>query len=117
MHDKSSILLRLLTPFEINLSLGLSKTGKSFIIASSNEERRYRIKMSDETEIRKYNLRPNFLFEKDFYFTVSSEGIFKDNFSKRVSDRIKLTYNSQICNPVIFFDSVGRIRFENPRNN
>ena len=73
--------------------------------------------MSDETEIRKYNLRPNFLFEKDFYFTVSSEGIFKDNFSKRVSDRIKLTYNSQICNPVIFFDSVGRIRFENPRNN
>ena len=95
----------------------INKNDKFFIIISSNTKRRYRIKMSDETEIRKYNLRPNFFFENDFYLTVSREGIIKEHFNKNVSDRIKLTYDSQICNPVIVFDSVGRIRFENPYTN
>ena len=95
----------------------INKAGRSFVAISSNTQRRYRIRMSDNEELRRYYLRPNFSFEKDFFITISQKGILEENYSRSVSDRIKLTYNSQICNPIIVFDSVGRIRFENPYTN
>ena len=89
------------------------KTSKTFRAVSSNSNRRYRI-INIDGSIRTYNLRPNFYFENDFSFTISSKGTIKEHMTGSSSNNVKLTFDSKVCGSIIVYDSVGRIRFENP---
>lgn len=92
------------------------KPFKTFRARSSNENRNYRVRIGDSNEpVRIYHLRPNFNFERDFSFTTSPKGTLSDSRSSSSnSNHVKLQFDSKVCGSIIVFDSVGRIRFENP---
>ena len=94
--------------------LQAKNNGTYCILISSNEKKRYRLKLLYDEELRRYNLPSNFAFADNFYIVITPDGALKEAFSNRNSGTIKLKDNKgKEYKPFIVFDSVGRIRFSN----
>ena len=110
---------RRVTSYNAPEVLGITKQGKSFILVSSNENKRYRIRIGDDGELRNYILPPKLYFENDFFMTIRADSILNNGFLKSdqspSSNHIKLKNldTNKLYKPVIRYDSVGRIRFRN----
>ena len=108
-----------ITPDNKENVLGVYKQTTSFVVISSNENKQYRIRFSNNEEFRKYKLPPNLSFKEDFSIKIIDEGLVSNSKSNnKYSGSIVLidNFNKQY-KPFIVFDSVGRIRFADSNNN
>ena len=89
----------------MNISI-VEKIGATFIVKVSSNQ--YILDMTNNP-IRRYNLAPNFSFEKPLSMRVTSTGTVMDK-NNNNSGHVILKRGSDSCKPIIIFDSVGRIR-------
>ena len=91
----------------------VEKVGGTFSVRVVSNQ--YVFRMTGQS-IRRYNLPPNFSFEKTLYMRITSSGTIKDNDSNN-SGQVRLKRGTELCKPFIVFDSVGRIRTVNNISN
>ena len=99
-----------ITSFNPNNGWGISVAYRPFMIVTGSNRSSYSLYIGSSTSIRRHYLAPNFRLEQIYNIIANRKGTLSTSLNKDDQKRFKITYNGEVCTPVIIYDTLGRFR-------
>ena len=99
-----------ISSFKTNEGWGISAAYRPFMIVTGSNRSSYSLYIGSSTSIRRHYLAPNFRLEQIYNIIANRKGTLSTSLNKDDQKRFKITYNGEVCTPVIIYDTLGRFR-------